>query len=217
ALFTIHPINGLADLLYITLFGARPYAVSTGRGRRRATVTEVFHAPGHEDAVAHLTCRSADPATCGAALSAAYEGRVITLDDPLGIYISSFARERFRSGGEAIPGHWVRLRRGQGGLYQRLELGPDDAEPFFLDDITIAEGAGLRPLTGGFDVVAAVEVGPIVRAGPGSPVAEADHILIPERHGGLDCRASARCADIRALMQRRRATTQGRGLLRLWI
>ena len=70
ALFMTHPINGLDDLLYIVLFGAKPYAVREDGELRRASRDEIFAAFEAE----YLACRHADPAAAlgahGAALPA---------------------------------------------------------------------------------------------------------------------------------------------------
>jgi hypothetical protein len=58
ALFMTHPINGLDDLLYIVLFGAKPYARGDVADPQPATREQIFR----EFDVEHLACRHADPA-----------------------------------------------------------------------------------------------------------------------------------------------------------
>jgi hypothetical protein len=57
ALFMTHPINGLDDLIFIVLFGARHFMVRTAGGFEVATRDDIFR--GGREA---LACRHADPA-----------------------------------------------------------------------------------------------------------------------------------------------------------
>lgn len=209
ALFMTHPINGLDDLLYILLLGAQPYAVVEGGVRRKARIAEVFHAGRAAAPVTHL-CRNSDPAAAAGIHTAAYDGRRVAFDAPPGVYLLSFARDRFSLGDEMIPEHWIRLSRGERGLYQRLELGPGDDEPYFLDDIHVMEGAGRRPLEGGYDVVDAIEVGPVLRVGPPSALAASDYVLVPANAAGLSCRGTERCRAIGEMWQRYQRSAEGR-------
>jgi len=70
ALFMTHPINGLDDLLYIVMFGAKPYASRTANGLEQATREQLFR----EFSVQHLACH-ADPNAALGALGAAFNVR----------------------------------------------------------------------------------------------------------------------------------------------
>jgi hypothetical protein len=163
-LFMSHSINGLDDLIYIVMFGARPYAVGTGATRRRANLHEIFRAGD----VTHLACRNADPAAAQGAYDQAIKeingdtarGSQVAFADPLGMYIGPFSEGDFTYQGNPIPKEWIVKRRGRQGTEQRLEFGPPDDHPAFLDDIVVSEGASEAPLTSGYQIARRFEVGP---------------------------------------------------------
>ena len=113
----------------------------------------------------HLACRHADPAAALGAHGAAFAGRSVAFADPLGMYILSFSSNLFTYQGNPVPERWVRWGRGRRGMYQRLVFGPDDGDDAFLDDIRVSTGAADEPVTGGFQVVQQVEVGPLLVVG----------------------------------------------------
>jgi hypothetical protein len=189
ALFMTHPINGLDDLVYIVLFGAHPYTVREGGGRRAATREEIFIAEGVE----HLACRHADPAAAVGAHDAAMAGRTVAFADPLGMYLQSLAQDLFLVGDEVVPDEWVRWGRGQEGMRQRLEFGPGDDDGEFLDDIVVAEGASEEPLTGGYQLLKQVEIGPRVLAGAPSTVRDDEFRDLDVPTPTIECRKADVC------------------------
>ena len=199
ALFMSHPINGLDDLLYIVLFGATPYAVSAGAPPVPASRDDIFRA----FKVEHLACRNADPNACMAAQQLAWAGSRLAFANPLGSYFASFASDTFQFKDKELPEEWVRWRRGRKeGLYQRLEFGPGDDEPHFLEEI-LAEppGASAAPVTGGYQVAQAVEVGPLVVFEAADPPAANDIRIVPDTgaEGGIACAQAGVCKSVRAL------------------
>jgi hypothetical protein len=195
ALFMTHPINGLDDLIYIVLFGAKPYAVREAGERRPATREEIF--VFHH--VEQLACRHADPAAALGAHDAAWAGRQVAFANPLGMYLQSFARELFLVGGDPVPDAWVRWSRGKEGTYQRLEFGPGDEDGRFLDDIRVAAGASEEPLLGGFQVVQQLEVGPGVLAGPPSAIEEEEYVDLEVDEVSIACHEAEVCRGIAQL------------------
>ena len=163
-LFMSHPINGLDDLIYIVMFGAKPYAVRQGGQLRRAELHEIFRAGG----VTHLACRNADPAAAQGAYDqvvrevdgASARGSQIAFADPLGMYVGAFDDGAFSYQGESVPADWIVRKRGTDALAQRFEFGPPDSHSAFLDDILLSEGAHDVPLTSGYQVARRLEVGP---------------------------------------------------------
>jgi hypothetical protein len=196
ALFMWHGINGLDDLIFVVAFGSFPRRVIQGGVARKAQMFEIFQ---HESQV-HLACRHADPAAAAAAHEAAWEGRSFAFANPLGVYIRSFAQDSFTFNGNALPAHWVTFSRGGDapGFAQRLVFGPPDDEPFFLDQITLSIGGSDRQVSGGYDVVTQIEVGPPLVATQPSPLQESDFTTVPA-FSGVDCREAAVCARIRQL------------------
>lgn len=198
ALFMTHPINGLDDLLYIVLFGAKPYAHGNVGNIQPATREQIFR----EFGVEHLACRHADPAAAMGAHGAAFDGRTVAFANPLGMYLLSFARDVFLYRDEPVPEVWVRWSRGrEEGLYQHLEFGPDDDDPAFLEDITVAVGASEEPLTGGFQLLQQLEVGPRVIVGEPSQVADEEYVLLSASDAPIRCREAEICGVIRALKE----------------
>ena len=224
ALFMTHPINGLDDLLYIVLFGARPYAQMFDGNRLPATKEQIFRQFGVE----HLACRHADPAAATAAHQQAYNGRRLAFANPLGVYINenTFTKGVFQipvregdptSGNDVsgdietagmvgeltpIPDEWVRFKRGQGELFQRLEFGPSDEEDWFLDDIVIVQGKSQRPLMGGYDVVSQLEVGPLLSIAQSDPVGDNEYIVLGQTTAPIACHEAGICRQIRQLKNR---------------
>lgn len=193
ALFMAHPINGLDDLIYIVMFGSKPYARRTASGALEpAGRDQIFR---QEPGLEALSCRHADPAAALAAAGAAFEGRTVSFADPLGMYIHEFTSEVFLFEDGPVPGEWIRLGRGRDGLHQRLEFGPADDDPHFLDEIVVVEGQSEEPLTGGYQVVRQVQVGPVVALGAPKAVPPEDFVELPASAGPIRCRDASVCAD----------------------
>ncbi|MFD7788326.1 hypothetical protein ACFV4Q_35350 [Streptomyces nojiriensis] len=209
ALFMAHPINGLDDLIGIVAFGAKPYARRTATGELEAAGRDqIFR---QDSDLEQLACRNADPAAALAAAAAAFEGRTVSFADPLGVYIHRFASDVFQFEGGPVPAEWIRTGRGRPGLHQRLEFGPADDDPHFLDEITVVEGDSEEPLTGGYQVVRRVEVGPVVTLGAPTAVPAQDFVVLPDPPGPILCREASVCLSVGALNQEFDAATGGPG------
>lgn len=182
ALFMANPINGLDDLLFVAMFGARPW-VTDEPEPRPASRDQILRAAG----AAFLACNNADPAVFLATAAAGFEGRTSTFADPLGIYITTFASAVFSLDGEQVPDEWTRLSRGKPGMWQRLEFGPPDDDPRFLDDAMVATGDLEVPVVGGYQVVRHVEVGLLMALGPPSAVADAELERVPAEVEPISC------------------------------
>jgi hypothetical protein len=191
AVFMTHPINGLDDLLYIVMFGAKPYASSTPG--IQATREQIFR----EFGVEHLACRHADPAAAMAAYGAAFNGQPVAFANPIGMYFISFTKDVFFYQGSPVPNEWIRWSRGKNeGLYQRLEFGPDDRDPAFLDDITVEVGASSVPLTGGFQLIQFIEVGPLVVVGDATPVDATEFVILGASSSPIKCNEANVCNSV---------------------
>ncbi len=206
ALFMTHPINGLDDLLYIVLFGAKPYAIREDGEFRQASRDDIFAAFGVEQ----LACRHADPAAALAAYGAAFAGKQVAFANPLGMYLREPNLEVFSYQGGSVPQDWVRFGRGQEGIYQRLVFGPADEDEAFLDDITVAVGAAEKPLVGGYQLLQQLEIGPLVMVGEGEPVADSEWEVIQRISEPIACNAATVCEGIRELKRRYDAQDRGR-------
>ncbi|MCT7975167.1 hypothetical protein [Laspinema olomoucense] len=197
ALFMTHPINGLDDLLYIVMFGAAPYVIRTETGLKSAIREQIFR----QYNVEALACRHADPAAAMGAQGAAMNGQTVAFDNPLGMYILSFNHPVFRYQDEAVPQEWIRFSRGEKDMYQRLEFGPSDTDEAFLDDIVVEVGSDIKPLTGGFQVLQQIEIGPIIVVGEPTPVAEDEYVILRTSSEPIRCRDAGVCDRIYQLKQ----------------
>jgi len=195
ALFMTHQINGLDDLIYIVMFGAKPYARRVNNQLQPATRNQIFREYGVE----HLACRHADPAAAMGAQAQVFNGRTVAFANPLGVYIATFAEDVFSYQDQQLPDGWVRFSRGQQGMFQRLDFGPPDSDSAFLDEIKI-EVAGVRQaVAGGYQIVQQMEVGPIVLLGPPSQLNAEDYVVLNTSTATINCREADVCPRIRRL------------------
>jgi hypothetical protein len=191
ALFMSHAINGLDDLLYIVMFGAKPYARLVGANYQKVKKESIFKTYG----VTQLACRHADPAAAMGAYNAVFEGRQIAFNQNLGMFIHSFAKNNFAYNGNPVPDTWVKFSRGQNNLYQRLVFGPSDNENVFLDDITVEKGGVDVNVKGGFEILQHIEVGPIVQVGQPSLVTPNDYVALTESDDAILCNQADVCSN----------------------
>jgi hypothetical protein len=195
AVFMTHPINGLDDLIFIVLFGARRYAVKEpGGGFRRAASNDIFAAAGQRE----LACRHADPAAAMGAYSQVMDARMLSFANPLGIYLRPLNRELFKVGDEDIPDEWVRETRGGPGMRQRLEFGPGDDDDAFLDDIDVHVGGDRQRMTGGHQLLRQLNVGPLIATGATEPATESEFEVIPDA-APIECGQTGICDIVGAL------------------
>ena len=201
ALFMTHPINGLDDLIYIVLFGARHFAVRRPEGGfREATVDEIFI----DEGAAVLACRHADPRAATGAYDAVREGFKVAFANPLGMYLreeeeKGFPHLSFEE--RPLPSSWIRFGRGEEGMRQRLELGPGDDDDAFLDDIMSSDGQTSEPLTGGHQLVSKIDVGPLLAAVTTDPASE-DEMKVIEEAQPVNCATTGICETVRELKTR---------------
>jgi hypothetical protein len=198
ALFMTHPINGIDDLIYVVLFGAHAYAVGDGAERRRASGDDVFSA----FEVTHLACNHSDPTISLGTYDVVFEGRQVAIADPLGMYIRRPNLELFSYRGEPLPAEWVRMSRGVEGHHMRLEFGPPDDHDAFLDDITISVGASDEPLTGGYQLLRELEIGPYLLFGETAPIADDEWEVLPPAPVAIACDEPESCKAVRDLAAR---------------
>jgi hypothetical protein len=206
ALFMTHPINGIDDLIYVAIFGAHAYCVSERDTRRQASGDDVFRA----FRVTHLACNHADPTISLGVYDHVYRGARVALSNPLGMYIRRPNLEVFSYGGEPLPEDWVRFSRGKPGSYMRLEFGPPDEHEAFLDDITLSLGASEHPLSGGYQLLRELEIGPLVEVGDSDPIADDEWEPLEPAAATIACDDAESCKAVRELLARFEAEHAGR-------
>ena len=187
-----HPINGIDDLIYVVLFGAHAYAVGEGEGRRRASGDDVFTA----FAVAHLACNHSDPTISLGTYDVVFDGAQVAIADPLGMYIRRPNLELFAYRREPPPAEWVRFGRGAEGHFQRLVFVPPDDHEAFLDDITISVGAADEPLTGGYQLLRELEIGPYLLFGETDPIADDEWEVLAPAPAPIACDEAQSCRPV---------------------
>ena len=118
--------------------------------------------------------------------------------------------QEFFYDGAKVPDHWVRLSRGAGdparplgeSSFQRLVFGPDDRDDVFLDDIVLALGNAFEAVTGGYQVVSQLEVGPKVLVGKTTDVTQAefdDRDVSNADASSISCSEAAVCKSMKDL------------------
>jgi len=206
ALFMTHPINGIDDLIYVAIFGAHPYCVSERDTRRQASGEDVFSA----FKVTHLACNHADPTISLGVYDHVFRGGRVAFADPIGMYIRPPNLEVFSYAGKPLPEDWVRFSRGRPGSYQRLVFGPPDEHAAFLDDVTLALGASEQPLTGGYQLLRELEIGPLMSVGEADAIAEDEWEILEPAAGTIACDDAESCKPVRDLLARLQAERAGR-------
>jgi hypothetical protein len=201
-----HPINGIDDLIYVAIFGAHAYSVSDREERRQASGDDVFSA----FKVTHLACNHADPTISLGVYDLVYHGAQVAFANPLGMYIREPNLEVFSYAGKPLPDDWVRFSRGKPGSYMRLEFGPPDEHDAFLDDITLSLGAADQPLTGGYQLLRELEIGPLIRVGDTDPIREDEWEPLEPAAATIACDEPESCKAVRDLLQRFEAEHAGR-------
>jgi hypothetical protein len=186
ALFMTHPINGIDDLIYVVLFGAHAFGVT------------------------HLACNHSDPTISLGTYDVVYEGAQVAIADPLGMYIRRPNLELFSYGGGSLPQEWARFSRGVEDHHQRLVFGPPDEHDAFLDDITISVGSADEPLTGGYQLLRELEIGPHLAFGRTEPIADDEWELLAPAPAAIACDEAESCKSVRELAARYEAEHAGK-------
>jgi hypothetical protein len=206
ALFMTHPINGIDDLIYVAIFGAHAYCVTDRDERRQASGDDVFSA----FKVTHLACNHADPTISLGVYDLVYHGGRVAFENPLGMYIRRPNLDVFSYAGKPLPDDWVRFSRGREGAHQRLVFGPPDEHEAFLDDIVLALGASEQPLTGGYQLLRELEIGPLLAVGDADPIADDEWELLEPAPATIACDDAESCKPVRDLLARFEAEHAGR-------
>jgi hypothetical protein len=188
ALFMAVPMNGLDDLYYIALLGARRFARADGT--TPAPLPWLLldnpyfrHDPAEKMAgLAHLYGTAADPSVLRAVQVVCWANRTFTVDPlAVGMPAGDFPLDRLVFPRDGLARRWVRWSRPAGnGLHQRLVVGPGDDEPETLADIGVLDPAGrTEPLTGGFQLLELLTVGLVLQVSPPGTVAVPAEALHP--------------------------------------
>lgn len=191
--------NSLSSLVQLTLAAAHPRVVrDRWSGQLRCLTCEELVPLLSGSA---QLGRASDPVLVERLARLAYEGRVVALDDPIGVYIQSAEYTRLRTpSGDVIPPEWFSFNRGtpasddgdHPARWQRATLEvPPDAELFVSDliDVTTDE-----KITFGGQIADLIQVAVVLR------VSTADAVdvggLEPSEFANAVADAASRCVGI---------------------
>lgn len=167
----IHRDNSLAALLRLVVSSARPYLV-----RDRLTGRTRF--PSGSEAILGMQAwatdfRNSDPLVVERIVRWGTEGRLVALDEPIGIFIRAVQHhELAQSDGSDVPETWFTWSRGHAASlgpaanarYQRLRLEvPPDAD-FGIDDLIVRRTG--EPLMYGGQLAELIQLALYVRTSP---------------------------------------------------
>ena len=151
--------------------------------------------------------RASDPVLVERLARLAYEGRLVSLDDPLGVYIQSAEVTRLRMpDGEQVPPEWFTFERGQAAedaaddrpRWQRLIFEPPDGSGLLVSDLV--DVATEEPIRHGGQVADLVQVAVILRVSDAE--VEPPGTLEPAELAAVVADEAERCGDIQQLVER---------------
>jgi hypothetical protein len=112
--------------------------------------------------------RASDPVLAERLSRLAYEGRLVALDDPIGVFIQAAESTRLRtSHGEVVPAAWFNFdrgsRRGADGIarWQRVTLEPPPGTGLTVSDLI--DVATEEPISHGAQVADLIQVAAVIR------------------------------------------------------
>lgn len=196
----IQPTNTLSGIVHLAAGSARPrWVVDAHSGDARAmSGREAIAAARGPFADFAQDCRNSDPLIVDRLVKLANEGRVIALDDPVGIYITSVARHELAlPGGDDVPQEWFEFGRGEARrdrpLFQRLTFEVPAGTGFGLGDLTSRRTD--TKIEHGAQIAELVQVALYLRTGaaaarPPKPDPEPRPRLVP-------CSEQQGCAEVR--------------------
>lgn len=137
--FLCKPVSSLNAAVALFVYAAKALGKHEG-GQEVALNGAEAIATGTQAAI---DCRNSDPNMVGRMNHIAWEGRAVAFDDPVGVYIRSFAHEALLDlDGNPIPEEWVQFQRGSrsvGGAgeerSQRIVIEVPEGLGFVLGDL----------------------------------------------------------------------------------
>jgi len=165
----IQPTNTLGALINLVAAAAEPHVVTDAvsheaRFMSGSEAIEVIRRGAAQD------CRNSDPVVVERVVRLASEGRLIALDDPIGVYIQGVEHgQLLQPDGSPVPIDWFTFGRGLAAdrapdgrpRHQRLTLAVPPDEGFGLSDLT--QSFTGKPITGGAQVAELVKLGVHIR------------------------------------------------------
>jgi hypothetical protein len=197
----LHHTNGLGGIVLLAASSARPRAVvDPHSGKERVmSGSEVIAASRKRFA---QDCRNSDPVIVDRLVRFASEGRVIALDDPVGVYLAGVSyRQLQQPDGSEVPQEWFTFGRGarpdetpdKRPRYQRLTFEVPKGEGFTVADVT--QRMTGQPIEHGAQIAELVQVAVYFRT---SPAPARPPRVTPERLPRVGpCRDHPGCGEVR--------------------
>lgn len=195
--------NTLGALIALVLVATNPRVVRDKVSGRIRCLTCEESIPLLGDA-AQLG-RASDPVLVERLARLAYEGRLVAVDDPLGVYIQSAETTRLRTrNGEPVPTDWFTFGRGLAPdqapdgrpRWQRATLEPPAGSGLLVSDLV--DVATEEPIRHGGQVADLVQVAVVLRVS--DPEAEPTGTLEPTELADAVADEAGRCSDIHAVV-----------------
>ena len=141
--FLSKPISSLNAAVALFVTAAIPYGKRVGGNDVALDGAEMIASTNQ----AAVDCRNSDPNMVGRMNEIVWDGRAVAFDDPVGVYIRSFAHtDLLDPDGNRIPEEWVEFQRGsrpRGGVgqerSQRLVIEVPPSAGFVLEDLVNAD------------------------------------------------------------------------------
>lgn len=142
--FMAKPVNTISAAIQLAAWAAKPYVKMIDGQRIPLTGREAINFTDQ----AAQDCRDSDPTIVGTVINLASSKRKISLNDPVGLYISNVNHKRLLlpDQSDSIPADWIDLQRGsrptmEGGqeMSQRLVMEVPSEMGFVLGDIIDAD------------------------------------------------------------------------------
>ncbi|MDQ3982990.1 MAG: hypothetical protein M3271_09970 [Actinomycetota bacterium] len=198
----VQETNTLRGIVRLAAGSARPRAVVDAHSgeERVMSGSEVIAAPDTDFAE---DCRNSDPVIVERLVRFASEGRLIALDDPVGVYIVDVAyRQLLQPDGSEVPREWFTFGRGIGPdeapdkrpRYQRLTFEVPEGAGFTVADVT--QRTTGQPIGYGAQIAELVQVAIYFRTSPAA--ARPPRVELERLPDVKPCRDHPGCKEMRA-------------------
>ena len=198
--FMTHRSNDLQSLLELAGAATFPSFVRDPVSRRLRPATAEETIPALDGCA--VAGRTSDPVLVERLARLAYEGRLVSFDAPLGVYIDGVEHARLRApDGSPVPREWFTTSRGLSAVdapdgrarRQRMVLEVPRSEDFHVDDLV--DVATEQPILHGGQIAELVQVRVFLRTSPAGVVRSRAQLRPDSQAGRADP-----CRDVRRIV-----------------
>ena len=197
--FLSKPVSSLNAAVALSVTAAIPYGKRVGGNEVALNGAEVIASSTQTASLqTAVDCRNSDPNIVGRMNENVWEGRAVAFDDPVGVYIRSFAHsDLLDPNGNPIPEEWVEFQRGsrpRAGVgqerSQRLVIEVPPSADFVLEDLVNSETN--ENIRSGYQIAELTKLSCYFRTSEAGAVDIPRNIVTP---GSVaDCASAANCA-----------------------